>query len=433
LQFYTELAFLIPTALAAVLVVRLLMFGSRLRRKDEESERLRHKLSRSDAQNREQGRIISRLRSEKSSVASLALSLPAVVQELNRSDIGPRRVPRLILNLAEALFQPTQFLFYVARPGSTDGSRPPELVLSTHYGFGDIPEPLRRVPFGEGKIGWVASHRIDMLREDWLNPSRTQGDKVFDNHRALKADIIGPLVHHSPDGEQVLGVVSIGTSGERPSDEKLMFQLVTNLGSLALVNSHLMTRLRDRANTDGLTSLLNKRYFMEELLARMIVAAEREGQSLSLFIFDIDHFKNYNDTNGHPAGDELLRGLSELLRGLVRPGDRCCRYGGEEFIVAMPDTGREEAYTVADRIRTAVADHPFAHRERQPGGKVSISGGVAAFPQDGNSVAVLTKHADVALYESKRRGRNRITIYQGVEIGSADDVSGFDLISVDDE
>ncbi|HXV76291.1 MAG TPA: sensor domain-containing diguanylate cyclase [Candidatus Polarisedimenticolaceae bacterium] len=429
---YLDFQFLIPTSVALVLGGALLVVVMRKRRLLDEQGRLRTKLARADAQNREQSRLISRLRSEKGSVASLALSLPAVVRELNRSDIDPRRVPRLILNLAEALFQPSQFLFYIARPGSVDGTRPPELVLSTHYGFGDVPHSLRRIPFGEGKIGWVASHRIDMLREDWLNPARTQGDKVGDNHRSLKADIMGPLVHHSLEGEQVLGVLCIGSTGTRPSDEKLMFQMVTNLGSLALVNSHLVTRLRDRANTDGLTSLLNKRYFMEELLARMIVAAEREGQALALFIFDIDHFKSYNDTNGHPAGDDLLRTLAELLRRQVRPGDCCCRYGGEEFIVAMPDTNREEAYSVADRIRGAVESFEFEHHESQPGGRVTISGGVAAFPHDGNSVAALTKHADVALYESKRRGRNRITLYQGVDIGTAEDVSGFDLVPVDE-
>ena len=234
------------------------------------------------------------------------------------------------------------------------------------------------------------------------------------------------------DGEQVLGVLCIGSTGTRPTDEKLMFQMVSNLGSLALVNAHLVTRLRDRANTDGLTSLLNKGYFMDELLARMIVAAEREGQSLALFIFDIDHFKNYNDCNGHPAGDDLLRTLSELLRSQVRPGDCCCRYGGEEFIVAMPNTNRQEGFAVADRIRGAMESYAFAHRERQPNGMVSISGGVAGFPEDGNSVAALTKHADVALYQSKRRGRNRVTLYQGVDIGTAEDVSGFDLVPVDE-
>ena len=414
-------------------VVMLMMTLIRIHRTRVELKRVQKQLTRSEAQTKEQGRMISRLRAEKGSVASLALSLPTVVQELNRTDMDPRRVPGLIMNLVESIFQPGQVLFYAARAGAKDGSRPPELRLVQHFGFGDVPDDLKRVPFGKGKLGWVAAHRIDMLREDWLNPARTDGRKIEDNHPSLRAEVVGPLVHHSMDGEQVLGVISIGNPATRPRDEKLMFQLITNLGSLALVNANLMSRLRERANTDGLTGLLNKRFFMEELVARMIVAAEREAQSMGLFIFDLDHFKNYNDTNGHPAGDELLRSLGKLLRKELRPGDRCCRYGGEEFIIAMPDTSREEAYKGADRIRAAIEAYPFPHQEKQPNGNVTISGGVAGLPHDGNSVADLTRHADSALYESKRRGRNCVTLYHGVDIGDAGDVSGFDLVSVGDE
>jgi diguanylate cyclase (GGDEF)-like protein len=425
--------FLTVSTAGAMLLVLLFVTLVRIRRARVELKRVQKQLTRSESQTKEQSRMISRLRAEKGSVASLALSLPTVVQELNRTDMDPRRVPGLIMNLVESIFQPGQVLFYAARAGAKDGSRPAELRLVHHFGFGDVPDVLKRVPFGKGKLGWVAAHRIDMLREDWLNPARTEGRKIEDNHPSLRAEVVGPLVHHSMDGEQVLGVISIGSPATRPRDEKLMFQLITNLGSLALVNANLMTRLRDRANTDGLTGLLNKRYFMEELVARMIVAAEREAQPLGLFIFDLDYFKNYNDTNGHPAGDELLRSLGDLLRSQMRPGDRCCRYGGEEFVIAMPDTNREETYKGAERIRKAIEAHPFAHQEKQPNGNVTISGGVAALPHDGNSVADLTRHADSALYESKRRGRNCITLYHGVDIGDSGDVSGFDLVSVNDE
>jgi diguanylate cyclase (GGDEF)-like protein len=428
-----DLKLWLPLGAATALVIFLLATMIRHRRVQAELTKTRNRLARAEAQTKEHSRLISRLRSEKGSVASLALSLPTVLQELNRGNVDPRRVPALILSLADTIFQPGQVLFYIARAGSSDGARKPELQLVSHYGFGDVPDALKRVPFGAGKIGWVAAHRIDMLREDWLNPARTEGDKIDDNHPSLRPDIVGPLVHRSMEGEQVLGVLCLGSLGTRPRDEKLMFQLVTNLGSLALFNANLVTRLRGRANTDGLTSLLNKRYFMEELVPRMIYAAGREAQQLALFIFDIDHFKNYNDTNGHPAGDHLLRVLSKLLRSQVRPGDQCCRYGGEEFIVAMPDTNREEAYKVAERIRAAIEAFAFPHQENQPGGSVTISGGVAAMPHDGNSAADLTRHADVALYESKQRGRNLVTMYHGVDIGDADDASGFDLVAVKED
>ena len=424
---------LVLIAAALLLLWALLVTVSRYREQRAEVGKLGNRLLRAEAQTKEQSRLISRLRSDNGSVASLARSLPWVVQELSRGDLDPRRVPPLILNLIHAIFQPAQVLFYVARGAGATRTGARELMLAEHYGLAEVPEALKHVPFGKGKIGWVAAHQIDMLREDWLNPARTDGARIEDNHPTLKADILGPLVHYSAGHEQVLGVLCIGSPAVVPRDEKLMFQLVTNLGSLALVNANLVKRLHTRAKTDGLTGLLNKAHFMNELLGPMIVEAESKAKSLSLFLFDIDHFKNYNDTNGHPAGDELLRALADLLRKQLRPTDRCCRYGGEEFVVAMPDTTRDEGFRIAERIRTAVEGEPFPHRESQPGGRVTISGGVAVLPHDGDSAATLTKHADMALYESKRRGRNRTTMYHGIDIGDAQDVSGFDLVSLGDE
>ena len=149
----------------------------------------------------------------------------------------------------------------------------------------------------------------------------------------------------------------------------------------------------------------------------MLVECEASAKPFSLFIFDIDHFKNFNDTNGHPAGDELLRKMGTLIREHLRPGDVACRYGGEEFLIAMPDTDRIEGLEMADRLRRKIETEPFENREAQPSGKVSISGGVAAFPKDGSSVSELIQHADQALYRSKNSGRNSVELHKGVDIG----------------
>jgi diguanylate cyclase (GGDEF)-like protein len=326
----------------------------------------------------------------------------------------------LILNLAEAIFQPGFMLLYLARPssGKLDGGSMLQLV--GNQGYGELPDALKTIPFGTGRIGWIAENRLDMLQEDWINLSRTEGLSVENNHPIARLDIAGPLVHHHVTGEQVLGVLCIGSAGTRPRNEKLMFQLVTNLGSLALVNAQHMSKLKDLANTDGLTGLLNKRYFMSEL-AEMIVRAEREARQLSVFIFDIDHFKNYNDTNGHLEGDRVLRQVAALFRKQVRPADRCCRYGGEEFVVAMPDTEANEAMLVAERIRTAIEGFAFDNEAKQPSGKLTISGGVATAPADGTSVRELTGNADKALYQSKHQGRNQTTRFRGVHIGEVDE------------
>jgi diguanylate cyclase (GGDEF)-like protein len=194
---------------------------------------------------------------------------------------------------------------------------------------------------------------------------------------------------------------------------------------MALMNAHNLAQLREQANTDGLTGLLNKRQFMREL-GLLINSAEREAKGLGVFIFDIDFFKNYNDTNGHLAGDELLKTMARVVKDSVRPDDMVCRYGGEEFIVALPETDGPTAAIVAEKIRKAIEEFPFAHGKSQPNGNLTISGGVAAFPKDGTNGTELISHADQALYQAKAGGRNRVERFKGISIGDTGEHDPYD-------
>ena len=156
-------------------------------------------------------------------------------------------------------------------------------------------------------------------------------------------------------------------------------------------------RLEELAITDGLTGLNNHRFFQERL-RRDLEIARRAGRPLSIVMFDVDHFKAYNDSFGHPAGDEVLRRVATALREEARAADLVARYGGEEFVVAMPDAGRAAAHAAAERIRRRV----------QADGIVTISGGIACLPEDGEDAEVLVARADAALYRAKREGRDRI-------------------------
>jgi diguanylate cyclase (GGDEF)-like protein len=149
-----------------------------------------------------------------------------------------------------------------------------------------------------------------------------------------------------------------------------------------------------------------------------LLAADSGPRTLAFFLFDIDHFKRYNDTNGHLPGDELLKSLSQILRENIREDELVARYGGEEFIMVMPNVEREEALAAAERIRGLIATTPFPHAEKQPLGCVSVSGGVAVWPMDSDDVDTLLRLADDALYMAKRTGRNRVCAWVPAGLGA---------------
>ncbi|MBX3570875.1 MAG: PleD family two-component system response regulator [Mesorhizobium sp.] len=163
----------------------------------------------------------------------------------------------------------------------------------------------------------------------------------------------------------------------------------------------------EMAVTDGLTGLHNRRY-LDSHLATLFERAGARGRPLSLMITDIDRFKPINDTHGHAAGDEVLRDFARRLRKNVRGIDLACRFGGEEFVVVMPDTEPHIAEKVAERIRHEIESQPFAIGGGTQTVQVTVSIGVASMIPGKDSVDTLVKRADAALYEAKNGGRNRV-------------------------
>jgi diguanylate cyclase (GGDEF)-like protein len=163
--------------------------------------------------------------------------------------------------------------------------------------------------------------------------------------------------------------------------------------------------MKIHADLDGLTGIFNKRQ-MTQSLGELVASAG--GAPLALFLFDIDHFKNYNDSNGHVAGDRLLQALTRRVQESIRKDDVFGRFGGDELLLILPDTPLSQALIVADKIRGAIAEDDFPFAGRQPLGVVSVSGGVAQYPVDAGDSLSLLRAADGALYAAKRLGRNRV-------------------------
>jgi two-component system cell cycle response regulator len=163
----------------------------------------------------------------------------------------------------------------------------------------------------------------------------------------------------------------------------------------------------EMAITDALTGLHNRRY-MESHLAALAEQASARGKPLALMILDIDHFKAVNDTYGHDAGDDVLREFAVRMRKSIRGIDLACRYGGEEFVIVMPETDPHVAGMVAERLRRSIAGEPFAVNKGAKRIDVTISIGLSTLERKGEPVADVLKRADKALYRAKNDGRNRV-------------------------
>jgi diguanylate cyclase (GGDEF)-like protein/PAS domain S-box-containing protein len=167
------------------------------------------------------------------------------------------------------------------------------------------------------------------------------------------------------------------------------------------------------AITDGLTGLLNHRAFQEKL-AEEHHRATRYDEPLSLLLLDVDHFKQYNDAYGHPAGDDVLRGVARMLETSIRATDTAARYGGEEFVVVLPQTDAYGAGVIAERVRAAIADGPWSLRP------VTVSIGICTLSLDTPTPANMITESDIALYRAKKDGRNRVTHHHDTGESSAD-------------
>ncbi len=197
------------------------------------------------------------------------------------------------------------------------------------------------------------------------------------------------------------------TESFRDSQERLATSAASQI-ALSLASQQLRETLREQAIRDPLTRLFNRR-FLEESLERELRIAARKKQSIAVLFLDLDHFKRFNDSFGHDAGDLVLQSLADLFRNFFRATDICCRYGGEEFAIILPESSSQDAAIRADALRSEVKSLRLQYK-KETLGQFTLSVGVAAFPEHGSTCRDLLKIADQCLYESKARGRDVVTV-----------------------
>lgn len=216
--------------------------------------------------------------------------------------------------------------------------------------------------------------------------------------------LCAPLVGHG----EVLGVLHLAVPQKHTlsADVQRLAGVLAEQLSLALGNLRLQETLRSRSERDPLTDLYNRRH-LELSAERELARAARYGHPLSFVMLDVDHFKQFNDTHGHDAGDSVLREVAHVLKRHTRTEDIACRYGGEEFLMLLPGCPLEDAYQKAEAIREAIAQSRVASGGA-PLSRVTASLGIASYPQQGERLEELVRAADAALYKAKAAGRNRI-------------------------
>jgi len=206
---------------------------------------------------------------------------------------------------------------------------------------------------------------------------------------------------------EALGVLAISRPQRYHPQQKEMMEAIASLGALAWNNLTVYGKVKIAADVDELTNIYNKRA-LKFRLSEYVYRARERGARISVFLFDIDNFKHYNDNNGHIAGDQALRVLAQLVQDTVRADDVFGRFGGEEFLLIMPGRSPAQALSAATNILQRIERYDFPFGKGQPLGRVTVSGGVATFPDDAQDAVELLLSADAALYRAKQSGRNRV-------------------------
>jgi diguanylate cyclase (GGDEF)-like protein len=330
------------------------------------------------------------LRREREEIASLNRFSEAVTQCTSEAEVYD-----LLLHSLKERFQPRQVIIFQLNQA--------ENYLEAAATLLPLPKEVEAWPVIEEPHNCKAvrtgrSFVVNDVRVEPLCPSKF----VMPSEGSYYC---GPLIA----GGIIIGSVRMEAAKDLWTPDRLrLLESYLNGAASALSNLRLLDRMKQQANIDMLTGLYNRR-FVEDYARKLLAIARRRMQPVGVIMLDLDHFKSFNDVYGHEVGDRILRQFAKTVTASMRETNLAARYGGEEFVVILPDTSTKSCLLVAERIRKAVAAMVVPSNTEKPLPQLTVSIGIAAFPEHGETLEEIIQASDKALYESKRGGRNRVT------------------------
>ncbi len=315
------------------------------------------------------------------------------------SSLDMKEVLAIVMEKIRELLRPKNWSLLLLDPATK------ELRFEIAVGKGS--EKLRnlRLKLGEGVAGWVAREKVPVLVPDVSKDPRFCGKADRVSNFKTQSIICVPMVARG----KCLGVIELINKVEEDGfveDDLLLLTSLADFTAIAIENANSLNRVQELTITDDLTRLYNSR-FLHSRLDYEVERAKRFNLALSMIFLDLDNFKTVNDSHGHLMGSKLLTEVARLILGMIRNIDMACRYGGDEFIVMMPETTKKNAVMVAQKLRNAMRETVFL---REEGINITVTGsfGVASFPVDAQNKDGLIQMADHAMYRVKNETRDGV-------------------------
>ena len=312
------------------------------------------------------------------------------------------RTIREVKKIIRESFQSRQYSLMLLDAASQD------LYIRSQFGIDSLRAQQARFPLDNHSIFGVAMRRRRPVYVPDLDATAENLTFHPGGRRRKGAFLTLPLL---VDGRRAVGVLNL----YRDQPQSFTNQEINLLAKIAMQvgqvidNILLYKKTRALSITDELTGIFNRRYFNQRYEQEFLRAA-RYQRPLSVIMIDIDHFKTFNDTHGHLLGDKILKSVVKILSGNLRKADILARFGGEEFVIVLPEINSQRGWKVAEKLRLAIEQHKFPKAESQPLGHLTVSLGLASYPEHTQQGPRLLAMADEALYEAKAGGRNQVCV-----------------------